>query len=148
MLNKELGNALVLWLVLVIVVGLLYQSTYYIGNNPILRKRLNRIEAFQNKPADVTGITDDNLINMNPADSSLENLRKPYSLLQDVLPIFKGPAPRPSSQACYELDFQKRLEKTGNYKQLTNNYKRGTPDSCSEPLHEMTLSYYDVKPLP
>ena len=44
--------------------------------------------------------------------------------------------------------FQQRLEKTGNYRQLTNNYKRGTPDSCSEPLHEMTLSYYDVKPLP
>uniref|UniRef100_A0A6C0JXL4 Uncharacterized protein n=1 Tax=viral metagenome TaxID=1070528 RepID=A0A6C0JXL4_9ZZZZ len=146
MLNKELGNALLLWLVLVVIVGLLYQSTYYIGNNPIFRKRLERIEAFQNKP-EITGVTDGTL-SADPADASLENLRKPYSLLQDVLPIFKGPAPRPSSQACYETDFQKRLEKTGNFKQLTNNYKRGTPDSCSEPLHEMTLSYYDVKPLP
>ena len=145
MLNKELGNALLLWLVLIIIVGLLYQSTYYIGNNPILRQRLKRIEAFENKP-DITG-TNDLSLDINPADSSLENLRKPYSLLQDVLPIFKGPAPRPSSQTCYETDFQKRLEKTGNYKQLTNNYKRGTPDSCSEPLHEMTLSYYDIKPL-
>ena len=146
MINKELGNVLFLWLVLVVVVGILYQSTHYIGTNPILRQRLNRIEGFQAAP-EITGVIDPSL-STNPADSSLENLRKPYSLLQDVLPIFKGPAPRPTSQACYETDFQKRLEKTGNYKQLTNNYKRGTPDSCSEPLHEMTLSYYDIKPLP
>jgi len=147
MLNKELGNALLLWLILVVLLGILYQSTYYIGTNPVLRKRLERIEPFQNSQPEITGTTDLNP-NVDPADASLENLRQPYSLLQDILPIFKGPAPRPTSQTCYETDFQKRLEKTGNYKQLTNNYKRGTPDSCSEPLHEMTLSYYDVKPLP
>ena len=148
MLNKELGNALILWLVLVVVMGLLYQSTHYIGNNPILRQRLKQIETFQNgseAPA-ITGLTDSTLT-ADPAEASLENLRQPYSLLQDVLPIFKGPAPRPTSEACYETDFQKRLEKTGNYKQLTNNYKRGTPDSCSEPLHEMTLSYYQITPV-
>ena len=148
MINKELGNILLLWLVLVIIVGLLFQSTYYIGNNPILRQRLNRIEGFQDSEVeDITGLVDTSLT-ANPADSALENLRKPYSLLQDVLPIFKGKAPRPTSEQCYATDFQQRLEKTGNYRQLTNNYKRGTPDSCSEPLHEMTLSYYDVKPLP
>jgi hypothetical protein len=147
MINKELGNVLLLWLFLVIIVGLLFQSTYYIGANPILRQRLNRIEGFQTEVPDVTGLTATN-IRANPADSTLENLRKPYSLLQDILPIFKGKAPRPTSEQCYATDFQQRLEKTGNYRQLTNNYKRGTPDSCSEPLHEMTLSYYDVKPLP
>ena len=146
MINKELGNVLLLWLVLIVVVALLYQSTYYIGSNPILKRRLERIEGFQSGNPEITGL-EDTTLSTNPADSSLENLRKPYSLLQDVLPIFKGKAPRPTSQACYETDFQKRLEKTGNYRQLTNNYKRGTPDSCSEPLHEMTLSYYDVKPL-
>ena len=147
MINKELGNVLLLWLVLVVIVGLLYHSTQYIGANPILRQRLKRIEGFQTSDVDIIGLNSTTLT-ANPADSSLENLRKPYSLLQDVLPIFKGKAPRPTSEQCYATDFQQRLEKTGNYRQLTNNYKRGTPDSCSEPLHEMTLSYYDVKPLP
>jgi tRNA splicing ligase len=146
MINKELGNVLLLWLILVIILGFLYQSMQYIGNNPIFRKRLERIEGFQ-ASTEITGLIDES-IHVNPADSSLENLRKPYSLLQDVLPIFSGKAPRPTSQTCYETDFQKRLEKTGNYRQLTNNYKRATPDSCSEPLHEMTLAYYDVKPVP
>lgn len=147
MINKELGNVLLLWLVLLFVVGLLFQSTQYIGANPILRQRLNRIEGFQDSAVpDIIGLTSTTLT-ANPADSSLENLRKPYSLLQDILPIFNGKAPRPTSEQCYATDFQQRLEKTGNYRQLTNNYKRGTPDSCSEPLHEMTLSYYDVKPL-
>jgi hypothetical protein len=145
MINKELGNALLLWLVLTIFFGILYNSKYYIGNNPVLRQPLNRIEPFQTQPTEISGITETKT-SLDPAD--FENLRKPYSLLQDVLPVFNGKAPRPTSQVCYDTDFQKRLEKTGNYRQLTNNYKRGTPDSCSEPLHEMTLSYYDVKPLP
>lgn len=145
MINKELGNALLLWLVLTIFIGILYKSTYYIGNNPVLRQPLKRIEPFQSEPVEITGVTDTSIL-LDPAD--FDNLRKPYSLLQDVLPVFEGKAPRPTSQTCYDTDFQKRLEKTGNYRQLTNNYKRGTPDSCSEALHEMTLSYYDVKPLP
>ena len=146
MINKELGNVLLLWLVLIILTGFLYVSTNYIRGNPVFRQRLERIEGFQASKPEITGLNATSL-SANPADSSLENLRKPYSLLMDVLPIFKGKAPRPSSETCYETDFQKRLEKTGNYKQMTNNYKRGTPDSCSQPLHEMTLSFYDVKPL-
>lgn len=57
--------------------------------------------------------------------------------------------PRPSftSQTCYESDFQTRIERTGNYRQLTNNYKRGDPDSCSAPLQDTALGYYKTEPV-
>lgn len=53
-----------------------------------------------------------------------------------------------NSQTCYESDFQVRLEKTGNYRQLTNNYKRGDPDSCSAPLQDTAMGYYKVDAVP
>lgn len=58
--------------------------------------------------------------------------------------------PRPSfnSQTCYESDFQIRLERTGNYRQLTNNYKRGDPDSCSAPLQDTAMGYYKEDGVP
>ena len=53
-----------------------------------------------------------------------------------------------NSQTCYETDFQARLEKTGNYRQLTNNYKRGDPDSCSAPLQDTAMGFYKVDAVP
>lgn len=147
MFKKGLGNALLVWAGILVLMALAYQSQNFIGKNPILRKRLDRIEPFQNVPEPVQ----DNLESIaiyDPADASLENLRQPYALLQDTFSLSSAPPPRPTSAACYNADFQTRLEKTGNYKQLTNNYKRGTPDSCSEPLHEMTSAIYKVTPLP
>lgn len=147
MINKKmLGNFLLLWALIISFLAVLYKSRNWMGNNPILRQRLERIEGFQIKEEEVEGLKDQTN-DMSPADSSLENLRKPYSLLQDVLPTAVGKAPAPTSKTCYESDFQTRLEKTGNFRQLTNNYKRGTPDSCSAPLHDMTLSFYKVEPL-
>jgi hypothetical protein len=83
-----------------------------------------------------------------PANTTLELPRQPYALLVDSIPTFEGKAPSPSSQNCYESDFQKRLERTGNFRQITNNYKRGVPDSCSAPNHDLALSFYKVEPLP
>lgn len=147
MLNKKvLGNFLLLWIGIIILVGAVYESRNWMGKNPIVRQPLKRIEGFQEKKEEVDGVKE-NSGELSPADSSLENLRKPYSLLQDVLPVAVGKAPAPTSKSCYESDFQTRLERTGNFRQLTNNYKRGTPDSCSQPLHDMTLSFYKVEPL-
>ena len=143
--KKLLGNFLLLWAVIISLLGVLYKSRNWMGNNPIVRQRLDRIEGFQEKQ-EIDGIKEKSG-ELSPADSSLENLRKPYSLLQDVLPVAVGKAPAPTSKSCYESDFQTRLERTGNFRQLTNNYKRGTPDSCSQPLHDMTLSFYKVEPL-
>ena len=147
MMNKKLlGNFLLLWAVIISLLGVLYKSRNWMGNNPILRQPLDRIEGFKIKEEEVDGLKEGSG-ELSPADSSLENLRKPYSLLGDVLPVAEGKAPAPTSKGCYESDFQTRLERTGNFRQLTNNYKRGTPDSCSQPLHDMTLSFYKVKPL-
>ena len=93
---------------------------------------------------DASNYTDsvEEIEDMSPADdTSVNKPREPYNLLNGVLP----PSTRrvsPTSQRCYEGDFQTRLEKGGTYRQLTNNYKRAAPDSCSGPLHEFVLSYY------
>jgi hypothetical protein len=84
-----------------------------------------------------------------PAPSSL-NERIPYHLLQGVL----KDAPKDNqdnnclnSCACYKKDFANRIQLTGNYTQLTNNYKRANPDSCSAPFHELVNNFYKVQKL-
>lgn len=84
-----------------------------------------------------------------PAPASL-NERVPYHLLQGVLKN----APKDNqdnnclnSCACYGIDFQNRIQLTGNFKQLTNNYKRENPDSCSAPFHELVNNFYEVQKL-
>jgi hypothetical protein len=65
----------------------------------------------------------------------------PYLLLEDrketkdIIDVL-------SSQTCYETDFSKDLEKVGSYRQMTNNYKRGTPESCSAPRQDVIHSVY------
>ena len=112
--------------------------------NPVVRSRLGRVEPFQNKAPFENAV--ETIDDLEPADATLNKPREPYSLLKDVLPLSTKRV-SPTSQRCYEADFQPRLEKTGNFRQLTNNYKRAAPDSCSAPLHETVLSFYKVEPL-
>ena len=84
-----------------------------------------------------------------PAPASL-NERVPYHLLQGVL----KDAPKDNqvnnclnSCACYKKDFENRIQLTGNFRQLTNNYKRENPDSCTAPLHELVNNFYEVQKL-
>lgn len=134
MKSKSVMEFITIWvLVLVAISSLLYLYQQFFPN-PTLRPRLERIEAFAN-PRRVE----------EPAELDFSN--KPYSLLLDVLPEFKGKPPTPTSQLCYFSDFQTRLEKTGNMRQFTNNYKRGTPDSCSAPNHDLVQSFYKTEPL-
>jgi hypothetical protein len=79
-----------------------------------------------------------------PADSML-NPRVPYHLLQGVLEdaaVDDQPNTAFNSQACYESDFANRIQLTRNYSQLTNNYRRKNPDSCSAPVHELVNNFY------
>jgi len=79
-----------------------------------------------------------------PADSML-NPRVPYHLLQGVLEdaaVDDQPNTAFNAQACYESDFANRIQLTGNYNQLTNNYRRKNPDSCSAPVHELVNNFY------
>lgn len=84
-----------------------------------------------------------------PAPASL-NERIPYHLLQGVLkdaPKDNQDNSQLNSCACYNKDFANRIQLTGNYRQLTNNYKRENPDSCSAPFHELVNNFYEVQKL-
>jgi hypothetical protein len=70
-----------------------------------------------------------------------------YLLLSDTIPVEQGAnAPNKiscvNSRSCYATDFDRLLAQGGNYRQITNNYKRGYPDSCSSPYQELVLSFY------
>jgi hypothetical protein len=72
---------------------------------------------------------------------------QPYHLLSDIMeqPRVKESISCVNSRSCYATDFQRTIEKTGNYKQMTNNYKRKYPDSCSGLEQELTLNFYKVQ---
>ncbi len=80
-----------------------------------------------------------------PAPVDLYHM-EPYLLLSDILA--KGPESPSSvtSQSCYAIDTEAYLSKVGNYRQLTNNYKREYPDNCSALRHELVLPFYKPKP--
>jgi len=74
---------------------------------------------------------------------------RPYHLLSDRL----GP-PRDqetlscvNSRSCYAVDAEAHLSKVGNYRQLTNNYKREYPDNCSALRQELVLNFYKAEPV-
>jgi hypothetical protein len=131
-------NYLTIWAFVFLGILLTYRIQSY--KNPMVFKGLETVEPM----TDASNYTDsvEEIEDMSPADdTSVNKPREPYNLLNGVLP----PSTRrvsPTSQRCYEGDFQTRLEKGGTYRQLTNNYKRAAPDSCSGPLHEFVLSYY------
>ena len=148
-LKKSIGKVWVFilgWLLVTLLVVFLLQSRMYFGNNPIVRNSLEVKEAFQSQEK-VESVEDINLHKMSPADASLNQPRQPYSLLLGWLPLATEPT-YTTAESCRGLDFQPRLERTGNFRQLTNNYKRGDPDSCSGPIQDLTLAFYKTTPIP
>ena len=126
----------------IVFAGIVY--VYQMKKNPVVRPRLERIETFQNKADAEPIVLEPN--GLQPDAASLKSPREPYSLLKDE--FFQATVRiSPTSQRCYEADFQTRIEKTGTFRQLTNNYKREQPDSCSSPLHEFVLGFYKVTPV-
>ena len=114
--------------VIFLIILFLDQSEIITQKYTIVRPEVKRLEAF--------------------TDLHPEDYNSSYSLLSGVYTLKeKQTSSKMNSQRCYEGDFQKRLEQVGNFKQLTNNYKRGDPDSCSAPLQEFVSAYYDIKPL-
>ena len=83
-----------------------------------------------------------------PSPADLYN-NQPYHLLNDE---FQPPRDKESlscvnSRSCYATDFEKVISKTGSFRQFTNNYKRGYPDSCSAPYQELVLNFYKADPI-
>ena len=146
MLSKELTSTLAISGFAILVFILISQHTEY---NSIVRGRLEIKEAFQDStaPTEVTG-SSKTLSAVSPAPADIINQRQPYHLLRGVLPDADKDAPSDlNAERCYDVDFTKRLEKTENYIQRTNNYKRGSPDSCSAPLSVLVNSFYKADPL-
>ena len=81
-----------------------------------------------------------------PSPVDLDN-SQPYHLLSDIMgqPRVKEALSCVDSRSCYATDFQRTIEKTGNYNQQTNNYKRKYPDSCSSPFQELVLNFYKLQ---
>ncbi len=141
---------IVSWGMVLIALALYYHTSRVQGfqgssgpaaGNPVVRRPIAAVEAFEDME-DPTG-------EFRPAEAAVEDARKPYALLDGVLaPGEPGRFVSPNAKDCYDADFQKRLEMTGNYRQLTNNYKRAVPDSCSAPTHELVLNFYKTDPLP
>jgi hypothetical protein len=158
MSHTPLESFLLIWAVLILLLAISYRSQFWMGANPILRPRLEVLEPFQATPMPTNKDVPDGPVEtfdtLSPADASLDSMRKSYTLLSD--PLMTGsltaqdmPGNKSLTAAsCYDADFQKRTEKVGNYRQLTNNYKRGVPDSCSAPLHDLVLKQYKTNPVP
>jgi len=81
-----------------------------------------------------------------PAAANTAN-RSSYLLLSDEMKPLDSGISCVNSRSCFAADFDRLQEKTGNYRQFTNNYKRGYPDSCSSPFQELVMSFYDSKGL-
>jgi hypothetical protein len=81
-----------------------------------------------------------------PGDATLNEPRTPYHLLGDYIPPASPEGDERisnlTSEKAYIVDGQRLIEKTGSYGQVTNNYKRKTPDNGSTPLHELAISFY------
>ena len=73
--------------------------------------------------------------------------RSNYMLLSDELEPLDSGISCVNSRSCFATDFDRLVEKTGNFRQFTNNYKRGYPDSCTSPYQELVLSFYKDKGL-
>ena len=86
-------------------------------------------------------------LSVGPAKSDLDP-KQPYHLLNGWLESStKNSVSCLNSSCCSETDFEQRSNLVGNYFQRTNNYKRGDPENCSAPFHELTLSFYKPQPL-
>lgn len=151
-MSKQLGAVWTLvlgWAAAMFLLALVVQSRDYMGANPILRARLAIQEGFQavgRQRRTLTG-TGEDLGGLAPAGTGLEKPREPYNLLAGWLPARAEPA-YPTAQRCHDADFQVRLERTGNFRQMTNNYKRGDPDSCSAPIGDMAMAFYKIEAVP
>jgi hypothetical protein len=82
-----------------------------------------------------------------PADATLDTPRNPYHLLGDYLEPANNPneavrTANLTSECAYIADGQRRIELTGTYGQITNNYKKSKPDNGSTLLRELSLSFY------
>ena len=108
----------------------------------------NKLEGFESQPAPLSDVkeSDTAVLSYPPNGPSPANVdpHQPYHLLGDIMePSLDKKSV--SSRSCYATDFVQTMEKTGNFRQMTNNYKRNYPDSCSGWNQDLTLNFYQAK---
>ena len=80
------------------------------------------------------------------APASLRN-RIPYHALDEIPSKMGSKLGELTACSCRAIDTTAAIERVGNFRQITNNYKRGTPDSCSAPNQELVGAFYNIKPI-
>jgi hypothetical protein len=108
------------------------------------------VEGFQapaTKPV-VPDMAPREVIGVNANDKADANLAndQPYHLLQDERANARPQLSTVSTAGCYATDMEQHLSKVGNHRQLTNNYRRAGPDSCSAPWKELLFHFYEMTP--
>ena len=95
--------------------------------------------------------TEDPILSFAPnGPAPVSNRRDPYALLADEFKtdnLPPGSIGTTNAKSCFMTDFGRLIERTGNFKQMTNNFEHGYPDSCSAPYHELILDVYKDKGL-
>lgn len=71
----------------------------------------------------------------------------PYHLLADRFAPVEEVLSCVNSRSCFATDAEAQLSRVGNYRQMTNNYKREYPDSCSAPRQELVMGFYQATAL-
>ena len=127
----------------IIILIILAMTAFILPSKPVIIEEQTSVDAFQPTADPAQDILD--YLPNQPSPVDLQN-SQPYHLLSDIMeqPRIKESVSCVNSRSCYATNFERTIEKTGNYNQLTNNYKRKYPDSCSSPLQELVLNFYKV----
>jgi len=126
---------------IVLVVGLLAMSTIY-SMYPNLKKESFISGGYPTSQLCKMPLTTSSPQSIGPADAALNSPRDPYHLLGDYMPKADERIANLTSECAYIADGQRRIEQTGSYRQITNNYKKKNPDNGSTWLHELSVSFY------
>jgi len=144
-------HIIILCVFIVVLLLLLRDAPFYFQSKSLPGYDKDEVsEAFESSKKEdkleKTEKTEDPLLAFQPGSGEPVDLHngQPYHLLSDEMgmPREKESLSCVTSRSCYASDFQRILEKNGSFRQLTNNYKRGYPDSCSGLQQELTMNFY------
>jgi len=125
----------------------------FLSYDPASRSYGWSVEGFQARAAPAPStpavpVAPREVIGVNANDKADANLAndQPYHLLQDERANATPMLSSVSTAGCYATDMEQHLSKVGNHRQLTNNYRRAGPDSCSAPWKELLFHFYEMTP--
>jgi len=124
------------------IIGILVMAAVYAINPALTRESFHDFNGYPTNQLCSMPLTTPLPQLSGPADSTLDEARMPYHLLGDYLESAEGRLANLKSECAYVADGQRRIEKTGTYGQITNNYKKSRPDNGSTLLRELSLSFY------